>query len=281
MIGLPSGPEVLVKFGTGWDQVEAEDSYRAMLDLAEAISDARIEGAHAIRPLAWAASPPAVVLPYVPGTDLVTLLRDPHAEEWAHMTVWMRRAGALLAAYHSSHPSPPNADIAPANEEVLATGSRMRIPTPAIENLMNEIDWRHSCSLSFGDFGPGNLLGTPQGDLYLLDPPEHPSIALIHKDLGNYSFELRRQLAGHGYTRNRPVRGRFDQFRAEFLAGYAEHSSYRLDSCDEALIALFEMRRARGMARKRFPGRLGDAIWFARSAMARRREFNRADCPHS
>ena len=281
MIGAPSGPEVLVKIGTGWDQREAENSYRAMLGLADAISDADIEGGHAIRPLAWAPSPPAVVLPYVPGTDLVTLLRQPDSAEWEHMTSWMHRAGALLAAYHLAHATPSNADIAPADEEMLEAGRRMRIPASTIGNVLNQVDWRHRCALSFGDFGPGNLLGTPEGDLYLLDPPEHPSLAVIHKDLGNFLFELRRQLAGRGYTRTRPVGGQFDKFRTELLAGYAEHSSTGLGPCDEALITLFEMRRARGMARKRFPARLGDAIWFAASALARRSEFKRADCPQS
>ena len=41
---------------------------------------------------------------------------------------------------------------------------------------------------------------------------------------------------------------------------------------DDALISLFEMARAAGMARKRFPGRPGDSVWFLRFALARRQE---------
>jgi hypothetical protein len=154
----------------------------------------------------------------------------------------------------------------------------MLLSPAMIDQLLNQIEWRERCALSFGDFGPGNLNGNASGDLYLLDPPEDPAVALVHKDIGNFMFEMRRQLAGHGYTRTRPVRGRFLELRAAFREGYSAWSSRVVDGCDQALIALFEMRRARGMARKRFPGRLGDSSWFARSALARRREVARADC---
>ena len=281
MIGKPSGLELLVKTGAAWDQGQAEHLHAAMVDLADTISSADIDGAHAIRPQAWTGAPPLVVMPFVEGTDLVTLLRAPNREEWAHIGRWIRMAGGMLAAYHSSHPTPPSADMAPAGDEVRDAGRRMRLPAQLMDHVLNEIDWRRRCALSFGDFGPGNLLGTAEGDVYLLDPPDHPSIALIHKDIGNFMFEMRRQLAGHGYTRTRPVRGRFHELRAGFLEGYSEWSGRAIDSCDEGLIAIFEIRRASGMARKRFPTRLPDSAWFARSALARRREVVRADCGHS
>ncbi|HVR79951.1 MAG TPA: hypothetical protein VMS99_16355 [Acidimicrobiia bacterium] len=278
MTGKPSGPDLLVKTGPVWDPEETELLHRAMVDLSDAISFAGIEGAAAIRPVAWSSSPPAIVMPFVEGTDLVTLLRDPEREEWAQMRPWMYRAGEMIAAYHTSHPAPPASDITPAADEARRAGRGMLLSPAMIEQLLRQIRWRDRCAMSFGDFGPGNLHGNAKGDLYLLDPPEDPMVALVHKDIGNFMFEMRRQLAGHGYTRTRPVRGRFHELRAAFLEGYTARSSRVIDSCDQALIALFEMRRARGMARKRFPGRLGDSSWFARCALARRREVARADC---
>jgi hypothetical protein len=281
MIGKPNGPDVVVKIGLAWGEGEAERLHLAMSELADTISAAGIPNAAAIQPLAWSASPPALVMPYVAGIDLVSLLRDADRSEWAYMRPWMRSTGAMLAAFHASHPAPPAADIGPIVDEVHEVGKRVKLPTQVVDTLLTETDWRHRCVLSFGDFGPGNLQGTRDGRLYLLDPPDRPSIALPHKDLGNFNFELRRQLAGHGYTRTRPVRGRIHELRDEFLHGYAAASARALDSCDLALVSLFEMRRAVGMARKRFPDRLGDAAWFARSAVARRREITSSGCGHS
>jgi aminoglycoside phosphotransferase (APT) family kinase protein len=220
-------------------------------------------------------------MPYIVGTDLVSLLRDPDRAEWAYMRHWMRSTGMMLAVFHDSHPTPPAGDIAPAGDEVRDTAQRVKLPAELAESLLSEINWRQRCSLSFGDFGPGNLLGTGDGRVYLLDPPDQPEIALPHKDIGNFIFELRRQLAGHGYTRTKPVRGRFHELRDEFLHGYSEGSARTIDSSDRAMISLFEMRRAVGMTRKRFPDRIGDSVWFARSAVARRREVTRADRGHS
>ena len=281
MTGKPSGPDVLVKTGRAWDGNEAERLYTAMLDLAKTFEATAVDNAAATRPLAWSAAPPALVMPYLVGTDLVSLLRDPDRREWAHMRRWMRSTGMMLAAFHDSHPTPSAGDIAPAGDEVRETAQRVKLPTQLVESLLSEIDWRQRCSLAFGDFGPGNLLGTGDGRLYLLDPPDQPVIALPHKDIGNFIFELRRQLAGHGYTRTPPVRGRFHELRDGFLHGYFEGSARAIDSCDRAMISLFEMRRAVGMARKRFPDRVGDAVWFARSAVARRREVTSADCDYS
>ncbi len=279
MVGRPSGTEVLVKTGEGWNPAEAELLYRAMIDLADIVSSSGIERAAVIRPVGWAGSPPAIVMPYVSGTDLVTLLRDDGRHEWAHMGSWMHCAGAMLAAYHRPHVEPSASDDSA--DEVRATGRQMRIPAPRIDRLLERVDRRGGRARTFGDFGPGILLGTADGHLYLLDPPERPSTNLIHKDIGNFMFEMRRQLAGHGFTRSQPVRGRFHELRARFLEGYSDGSGRGVDDCDQAMIALFEMRRGVGMTRKRLPRRPGDAAWFARSAIARRREVILSDCGHS
>ncbi len=103
-------------------------------------------------------------------------------------------------------------------------------------------------------------------------PTLTPTPGPIHRDLGNFIFELRRQLAGRGFTPSPPIPGNFERLCDSFLQGYSDARGSTLDDTDLALIALFELRRAAGMARKRFPRRPGDALWFARSAMASRRE---------
>jgi hypothetical protein len=273
MIGRPSGPDLLVKLVANWTPADAQRMFEAMVDLADTIDAAEIEQGQAVRPLGWADTPPMVVMPYVEGTDLVSLLRQPDHETWVeNVPAWIKRAGMMLAAFHAPHLTETDTDIATAGNEVRELAARFRIDDAAIEGIFNRIDWRHRCSRSFGDFGPGNLLGAPNGDLYLLDPPDQAATALIHRDLANFIFEMRRQLAGRGFTRSRPIPGQFEALRSAFIEGYSVWHEEPLAAGDEALIALFEMRRAAGMARKRFPRRPGDAAWFARSALARRRE---------
>lgn len=275
MTGRPYGQAFIVKIVKSWEPGEAERNFQAMDELAETVESAAIEEGRAIRPLAWADQPPLLVMPYVEAADLVSILRQPDHPAWnSSVATWMEIAGRMLAAYHAAHLPPPLADISNAGEEARILAIRYRLDEAFVDRILNEADWRHRCARSFGDFGPGNLLGTSEGALYLIDPPDVSPTALIHRDLGNFIFELRRQLAGRGFTRSRPVIGRFDQLRSAFIGGYSSvRHDQPLNVSDEALISLFELRRAAGMARKRFPNRPGDAVWFARSAMARRREI--------
>src|SRR3970282_1115860 len=58
MTGRPSGQEVIVKIVAGWEPGDAERTFRAMVELAETLDAAQIEGGGAIRPLARADEPP-------------------------------------------------------------------------------------------------------------------------------------------------------------------------------------------------------------------------------
>ncbi len=236
----------MIKTVRGWTADEAEAAYEAMIDLADSLEGTPFDIAGAIRPWAWAGVPPLLVMPYLEGSDVVTILRDPHAEAWkGRVDDWVSRAGAMLAAYHQRHPAPEATDEA--RREVTALARRLRV------NGDFAIDWEHRVAKCFGDFGPGNLHASPSGDLYLLDPPLSPGSAVVHRDLGNFLFELRRQLAGRGFTRSEPMSERFERLHAGFLRGYVMADGAPLDAPDEALIALYETRRALGMARQALP----------------------------
>lgn len=272
----PAGADIVVKMETGDHPVPMGPMYDAMVHLADVIAAAVIPAGHGLRPLAAFDDPALIVTPYVDGEDLVSIMRRSDDSAWdGRMTDWMVRAGAMIAAFHRSSTPPDSTVVAGVTSDVREIARRLRVGTEIADRLMGRVDVNHRCRKAYGDFGPGNLLGTVDGDLYLLDPPVSPPFALIHRDLANFVFELRRQLAGHGYTRHPPVEGRFHGLRSALLAGYSEADS-SLDECDLGLIALFESRRALGMTRKRFPRRMGDVSWFARSALARRREAIRA-----
>ncbi|HEY6629148.1 MAG TPA: hypothetical protein VI193_09225 [Acidimicrobiia bacterium] len=265
LIGKPSGPEVVVKVSADWASEDALRTFEAMIDLADAIEAADIAGAAAIRPLAWSEAPPQLVMPFVDGADVVSILRQPDHPAWREdVATWMRSAGGMLSAFHARNVAAGSAE---ALAEVRALAERFRV-----RRNFDGVDWQGRTTGSFGDFGPGNLHAGADGVLYLLDPPLAAVSSPVHRDLGNFTFELRRQLDGRGYTASPPVTGHFDRLCDAFLQGYSDAWGSTLDETDLALIALFELRRAAGMARKRFPGRLGDALWFARSALARRRE---------
>jgi hypothetical protein len=271
MTGSPDGPAVVLKVVDEWTPRDAESMFQAMTDLADVVEGAGIEGAFGIRPVGWAGDPPLVVMPYIEGTDVVSILRQPEHEAWRHLGSWMIETGQMLAVYHQRHRA--HAATAALVDDVRELAARFRIDRRSIDGTLAEIDPEQRSARSFGDIGPGNLHGASNGDLYLLDPPGASGLALVHRDLGNFVFELRRQLAGRGYTRSRPVKGHFERLRSAFLEGYSLRShGGPLTPADEALIALFEARRATGMARKRMPSRPGDALWFARLAISRRQD---------
>ncbi len=272
MTGVPDGPAVVLKVVDDWTAQDAEAMFRAMNDIADVLDAASIRGASGIRSIGWAVDPPLVVMPYVEGTDVVSILRQPEHEAWADVDSWMKTAGQMLAVYHQR----PVADSkGAAVEDARTVAERFRIDRRSIEAILAEIDPEQRTARQFGDIGPGNLHAGSAGDLYLIDPPAESVEALVHRDLGNFVFELRRQLDGRGFTRSRPVEGHFENLLSAFLEGYSLRShGGPLTAADRSLIALYELRRAAGMARKRLPGRPGDTLWFARSALARRREIH-------
>lgn len=265
--GEEGSPDLVVKTVDGWDGEDAHHTYDALTGLANLVGGSGLEGTSPVTPLAWSAQPPLVVLPYLEGEDLISILRQPDHPGWEHMPGWMETAGRLLAIFHAAAtPENPPTET----DEVASVAARYRVPISPVLGEGTTLTAR--AVRIFGDFGPGNLHGSPEGTLYLLDPPTDPVPGLPHRDLANFVFELRRQLAGHGFTPSTPVLGRFAKLRASFLDGYAARSGVALEQADEALISLYELRRSAGMARKRGASRPGDATWFARQAIQRRRE---------
>jgi hypothetical protein len=282
MHGSPSGGELVVKIVPGWDPGTAEQVFHAMIELDDLIMSAGIDGAHGVRPLAWSEEPPALVMPYVESLDVVSVLRHPDHEAWTNgnLVRWTEMAGAILAAYHQSQTPGWEGDPEKAGAEVRDLASKVKVKPEAIEEILTLAGWRSRSRRRFGDYGPGNLQGAPDGSLYLLDPPAASQTSVIHRDISNFLFETRRQLAGRGFTRSAPVHGWFPDLRDRFLHGYAKASpGLVFGPADEALFALFEVKRAAAMAMKRFPGRPGDSVWFARLAMRRRRDLFRAMKP--
>jgi hypothetical protein len=273
LVDEPDGREWVVKVVPTWGPGVAETMFHAMVELDDVITAADIDGIRGVRPVAWSDSPPAVVMPYVGGVDMVSVLRQPDHESWSNemLAGWVERAGAALATYHRRFASASPGDAEPAIEEVRRVAGRVGLPKSGAARLPEGLDWQTSTARRFGDYGPGNLQITADGALYLLDPPIESPTSVVHRDISNFLFEMRRQLAGHGYTRTRPVRGRYSDLEQRFLSGYGLVP----DPVDLALIALFEVKRSLAMARKRVPGRPNDAWWFARLALRRRREMSR------
>jgi hypothetical protein len=277
--GSSAGSDLVVKVVPEWATGTPQGLFRAMVDLADLIATAQIEGGRGIRPLAWADDPPLLVMPYVESLDVVSILRQPEHEAWksGDLIRWMERAGAMLAAYHQMPAGGSLGDIQEAELEVRQLARKLRVKARVVDEMLTLANWRSRSRRRYGDFGPGNLQGAPDGTLYLLDPPEQSHVSVIHRDIANFLFEMRRQLAGRGFTPSAPVRGWFPDLRDRFLHGYVKASpGLSFGPSDEALFALFEVKRAAALAGKRFPKRAGDSAWFARLALRRRLDLRRA-----
>lgn len=273
------GPDLVAKSVAEWAPGAAQSVFDAMVELDDMIASAGIDGAHGIRPLAWSDDPPLLVMPYVESLDVVSILRQPEHQAWqsGDLERWIEQAGAVLAVYHQSPPPGWQPDIGQAEVEVRELAGKLRVDTTTIDRVLSRADWRIRSRRRYGDYGPGNLQGATDGSLYLLDPPEESHTSVIHRDISNFLFEMRRQLAGRGFTPSPPVRGWFPDYRERFLFGYLRRwPELSFGSADDALIALFEVKRAAAMSRKRLPTRLGDALWFARLASRRRFDLRQA-----
>lgn len=280
MRGLPNGPDVVVKWSPAWPANTARQLYDAMLELDNIVRAASTEDCRAIRPLAWASNPETLVMPYVEGIDLVSVLRQTDHPAWRddgrRLRTWLAQVGRVLASYHDSGPSPMPGDVTRGLADLEAVARKARVDTRRRAALRRDIDGVSRHGRLYGDFGPGNLEASTGGILYVLDPPEEAKSGMVHRDLGNFLFELRRQLAGRGYTRSAPRRGRLPALRRAFLDGYSSAASGGpLTDADLAAVDLYEFRRAIGMARKRWPRRPSDSAWFLGSALARRAGLRR------
>jgi hypothetical protein len=279
MKGAPVGPDLVVKVVPGWSHGSARRAYRAMADLDEVIASGRLEDARGVRPVGWADDPPLVAMPYVESLDLVSIIRRPTHPAWKNgdLERWIIQAGTILATFHVTPPAGWRPYVAEAEEEARKVARRLWVSETEVDRLLAAVRSDGRARRRYGDFGPGNFQCAEDGSLYLLDPPLDDPTSLIHRDISNFLFETRRQLAGRGFTPSAPVRGWFPDFRDRFLHGYARAvPGFELGPGDEALLALFEMKRAVAMSRKRFPRRATDAVWFARLALRRRRDLRRA-----
>ena len=268
--GSPSGTAVVIKTQESWEGNDAQPAYESLADLHAIVTKAGIDHARTLTPLGWAARPPIVVTPYVDGDDLVSMMRQPNHRMWDNnhelLGKWMGTAGAIVSAYHAANRCTDADQQSNALSDTRAAARCLGVPKGGISQILETVDPTTQCVDAFGDLGPGNLFGCTDESLYLLDPPTQTLPRLVHRDIGNFLFELRRQLAGRGFTPAPPAKPVFDQLRDVFIEWY--NSSFT--AADRALVALFEARRAAGMARKRFPRRLSDSVWFAQLARERR-----------
>ena len=268
--GSPSGAGVVIKTQESWEGNDARLAYESLADLHAIVTKAGIDHARTLTPLGWTARPPIVVTPYVDGDDLVSMIRQPNHRMWNDdhelLRKWLDTAGAIVSAYHVANRCTDADQQSNALSDTRATARRLGVRKGRISQLLQTIDPETQCATAFEDLGPGNLFVSTDERVYLLDPPTQTLPRLVHRDIGNFLFELRRQLAGRGFTPAPPARPEFDELRDAFIERYDSSFS----AADRALVALFEARRAAGMARKRFPRRLGDSVWFARLARERR-----------
>lgn len=261
VLGVPDDLNLVAKTDVRWSAQDAENLYLVMQDLCHLLDSARIEGTACIRPLGWSPSPPLVVMPYVNAEELRGVIR--RGFEVHQMREQISRAGAMLAAFHGAHPVVEGKECSRARSDALNLAGRLPGGNRRALALLERVG--HRTAYRYGDVTPSNMLLAPDGKLLMIDPPMAAIPSLIHRDIGNFLFELRKQLAGRGVTPGVQRNG-FTDLRDAFLDGYVG-ATLPFGEADHSLIALFEFRRAAGTVRKRLRKRPGDAIWFAGQAL--------------
>lgn len=258
--------DLVCKVDPHWEPGASERVYQASRELREILALGGLGEDRSPAPVAWTENPEMLVMTYIEGTDVVSILRDPQHGAWADearlLRSWMSEAGAMLAAFHERAQADADASAAGADVRTLCRRLRLGGRTSATLHELMAVPGR--AAASYGDFGPGNLMAGDDGVVRLIDPPTRPRFAPVHRDLAHFLFETTRQLAGHGYTRTRPVRGWTRTLRRAFLEGYSDNASGGpLTPADYALIHAYETRRSLGMAHKSWRRRPGDAAWAA------------------
>jgi hypothetical protein len=257
--------DLVVKSDLDWSGDEARDTYLAMKRLGEVFESGKVEGVGFVDALGWFESPPMVVMPYVDAQELGVVIRDDIDVE-----PFLRRAGAMLAAYHRAHPMTSPEQKEEAGAEMIDLARRIPGGRRRAARLLERIDGR--VVSPFGDATLGNVLLTSSQELVFIDPPIEQAPGFAHSDIAGFVFDLRKKLAGFTATRRPTVEG-FARLRSALLEGYFDQGAPTKD--DHALIALFEFGAAAGTAKKRLLSRSRDAVWFARQAAGAATRFLR------
>lgn len=255
------GVEIMVKTALGWSAHHARSSYESFAHLRRVVEG--IPGSFSVETLGWTATPPLVVTRFVESSDLRSLIKSVvDVEELVPQVVTV---GRMLRAFHRDTNIDDEAGLRLAHQDAMSVASRIPRGRARLNQILSAS--QQTAAASFGDLTPGNVLCDRKGRLALIDPPLERTPVLVERDLANFLFEMRKHRRAAFGTK--AVARDHPRLSAALLEGY-DHQEIAADS---PMVALFEFRRAAGVARKRLRARSPESLWFASQAVARASNF--------
>lgn len=259
------GVDVVVKTNDDWNLDDAVGAHHALAALHDIIDGADIERGGAMPPLGWAPDPPMVVTGYVESHELRSAVKT---ETDIDLLIGpLETAGRMLAAFHEHHRATDSQSTDAAHQDAISTARKIPNGERTLDRLLARAPI--VVAKSYIDITPSNVLCASSGEILLIDPPPSLRPAIIERDLGTFLFELRKQRAAFSRSSREPTD--FPHLKEAFLNGYGV--SDPRDPSTQALLSLFEFRRAIGTSRKRLRGRSPEAVRYAVEAGRRMSGF--------
>jgi hypothetical protein len=211
-------PDLVLKICPGWTEAAARTTFENGAAMSAALSFAG--HLHTLEPLAWSPTPPAVLSPFVPGTELAGLLRAESGMSESRRLELLCRAGELLGCLHPA--LPPPGESRPSPRSVLCAG----------------------------DYATYNLRCEEGGGIVYMEPPAWRRAVSRHRDLAWFLSSVRR------FTPLASVRTRrmvLDGYRRGLERGAAQRLErpWRWSLIDDLRLSVYLLRRHRGAVRAR------------------------------
>jgi hypothetical protein len=221
--------------------------YQALSLLYEHLGENKIEGITAVRPLAYFSDTDALVLEYIPGCDLLALVRGA-GRLWAKQSVVRAsanaayRAGRLLSAIHhiqqGCYPRKESFNgegyhqrLQEKSETLLSMVSgehvrkRLLLVKSAVHELVPALQENTIVSYLHRDFNPDNLVQLPDGRVYTIDTTLH-QVGPVEEDIANFLVGLdtlkQNLLGGSLVIRSSTL----DAVKQSFLDGYCAYGQF-------------------------------------------------------
>lgn len=211
-------------------------------------------GIHVARGRGWLAEPALFAMNHIEGVELGKLLtqwdRDTNVE-LMRRRVWS--CGKFLARVHSlTAVDGGHRDIG-AVQDACAVHNRIACGLLRPDLRAERVGTELVLGERYGDFAPYNLRITPEGEMWLFDPPGGSRFAPIQQDIACFLHAVRRDLARRDPSMGGPPTSELSRVLCTaFLHGYAESSTVSICSPGSlSVIRLYDTHRRVGLARKR------------------------------
>jgi hypothetical protein len=272
------GPEIIVKSDSAWTDNSAKAIHERMCRLSRVLLEQGVVTVRVPRVMGWLQDPPLLLMEYVPGNNLNKLIRTsrrPHQPDARWLRQIITACGQALGAYHAHMPgetSDPTlwARSSAPMDDLGRTARRLMISRQVLARLGDV-----AVAESYVDFALYNVVASPDGRFYLLDPPAQTVTAPVHKDIAKFITELKSSLEASTSERVGQPHIYLDDLREAFYEGYAATGPVDIRTPENLwIVALYEAHRAMAKARKGFRMRkYRRAADYARSAGRLRRSL--------